>query len=204
MPSIFYHTSDTASYAPTTGEKSAALPSGTQNSITTYESQYFNPIQTTTNVSASVSSLAQTTAQSGMLARFTTDPLAAQTIGAGTWTTQIRGIESNTNANAFLALSIYIWRPSTTSVVGYIYDSTASLGTEFTGGGGNFQSYNISGSSVTSQRGDVLVAEYWYKATQGKSTSYTVTEQIGTSDNTYLQAPANILLATDRRGIVIS
>jgi hypothetical protein len=204
MPTLFYPTTSTATYAPTTGKKSTALPSGTQNSITTYESRYFSPLGTTTDVIASVSSLAQTAAQSGMLARFTTDPLAAQTIGSGTWTTKVRGTESNANANAYLGLSVYIWRPSSSSVVGYIYDSATQLGTEFSGGSGSLQTYNVSGSSVTSQRGDVLVAEYWYVATQSKSVSYTITEEVGVSDATYLQAPSNILLATDRRGIVIS
>ena len=99
--------------------------------------------------------------------------MSAQSVSANTWTVYLRDIESNAFANAYLAISAYVWRPSTSSVVGYIRDSTTVIGSEWTTNN-NAVTYTFSGSAVTAQHGDVVVFEIWYSATQGKSTAYTV------------------------------
>lgn len=84
MATKLYFHSSTATYAPTAGEKSTALPDGTANNLSTHESRYMNTTIGTTVTSVVQASLAQTARQSGLMARFSSDRLATQTIGAQT------------------------------------------------------------------------------------------------------------------------
>jgi hypothetical protein len=191
----------TSSNAPTAGEKSAALPVGTfKGNSGTVESLSLSTTKGNSDVSTSITSLAQTAHQDGYIARFTSDPLTAQTIPAQSWTCAIKCQESNASANAFFVLSLYIWRPSTSSVVGYIYDSDTALSTEWpTTAAGRV--FTISGAAITTQNNDVLVLEVWYHATQGQSQSYTnriyyngatdVTSG-GTGGGSYIESPATL------------
>lgn len=200
-------------YYPTSLEKSTALPTGTFN--VDINNEFFLKTQksTTSDVANQVSSLAQTATQSSTFGfRFSSTLLAAQTISANTWTIFYKAQESNTNANTFLAMSIYVWRPNTSSVVGFIYDSTASLGAEF-GTTASTQSITVSGSAVTANRGDILVCEPWYAATQAKATSYTNTLYFDGTDETttgtgnsscaaYIETPQNLVFTAPKANAI--
>jgi hypothetical protein len=112
-----------------------------------------------------------------------------QTISANTWDYTLRNRLSNSLANAYKAGSIYVWRPSTSSVVGYVYDSNAEIGTVWTNNYTN-DSSNISGSAVTATNGDVLVIEVWYTSAQGKGKSYDVDIQYNV--DSYIETPQDL------------
>lgn len=100
--------------------------------------------------------------------------LGAQTIAAGTWRLATAVLTSDPLANAFFAASIYVWRPSTSSVVGYVYDATTELGTEWRGDfTAESRLISLSGNSVTAANGDTLIFEIWATAAQGGTGSYT-------------------------------
>lgn len=181
----------TAATSPTTGEKSTALPVGTDGGDFN-EDLSLLLTNTTAQTTYTYSSLAQTAQQSAMMARHSSQALQAQTINANTWTLIFEGVESNAAANAFLAISFYVWRPSTSSVVGYIRDSATTLGVEFNG---SPQTVTFSGSSVTAQSGDILVLEAWNVATQAMATSYTISWVVGriaTGVDAYIETPQDL------------
>jgi hypothetical protein len=139
-----------------------------------------------------LTSLGITTQQSSLMARYTSPKLRAQTVAANTWTVSFEGAESNADANAFLAVSCYVWRPSTSAVVGFIRDSAATLGVEFAG---TPQSVTFAGSAVTANAQDVLVLEAWVVATQGSTMTRTITWSTGLlAANTYayIETPQNL------------
>lgn len=203
-----------ANSPPTTGEKSTALPVGTFKDGTPDASQGGVPegrraltaAHGSLETGQSVLSLAQTGHQDDYLARFTLDNLAAQTFGSGTWTFAFQATENNAAANTFLHLSIYVWRPSNSSVVGFIYDSEDVLGVEWGNGVAATrygQVITITGANVTCVAGDVLVLEVWTHATQGGASARTntiffdgttdvVATATGTDAASYLSAPADI------------
>jgi len=190
MATRLYFRDVTSSNAPTSGSKSTALPNGTDNSLTANDSQSLLLTQGGSDVTVDITSLAQTARQSGRFARFTSEPLAAQTVSSNTWTYQLRNRESNASASSYKAGSIYIWRPSTNTVVGYIYDSSAEIGSEWTTNFTN-DSSNITGSSVVCQGGDVLVIEVWYTAAQAKGASYTNSIQYNV--NSFIETPQDLV-----------
>jgi hypothetical protein len=189
MATILYFRDIVSTNAPTAGSKSIALPNGTDNSVTTNDNQSMLLDQHATETTVSITTIAQTARQSARFARFTSEVLATQTISANTWNYQLRNRHSNNSANAYKAGSIYVWRPSTSSVVGYIYDSSAEIGTRWTT---NFTNDNstITGSAVSVLEGDVLVCEVWYTAAQTKAASYTVEIQYNT--NSYIETPQDL------------
>jgi hypothetical protein len=202
MATRLYFRDDTSSNAPTAGSKSTALPDGTDNSLTANDSQSLLLTEGTSNTTVSITTLAQLARQSGRFARFTSEPLASQTISANTWDYTLRNRLSNSLANAYKAGSIYVWRPSTSSVVGYVYDSNAEIGTVWTNNFTN-DSSNITGSAVTATNGDVLVIEVWYTSAQGKAKSYVVDIQYNVDgyietpqDLTFFEAPKEQIFGT--------
>jgi len=203
MATKFYLRNITAAKTPTTGEKSTALASTqADNASGTEETLSLLP-----GVGSSQTSIAQTTdassgAERGYHARFTSEPLLAGTYGSGTWTIAIAAEESNAASNAFLAASIYFWRPSSSTVVGFIYDATTQIGTEWNNSETG-EVNNVTGANVTISDGDVLVFELWRNQTQSMATAYTNTIYYdGTTDPTdgtgtsnaasYILAPASI------------
>ena len=184
---------------PTTGSKSVALPNGTNNSLTENDNQSLLLEQGTSNTLVSITTLAQTTRQSGRFARFTSEPLASQTISANTWDYTLRNRTSNTFSNTYKAGSIYVWRPSTSSVVGYVYDSNAEIGLAWTTNFTN-DSSNISGSSVTASQGDVLVIEVWYTSAQSKAKSYVA--DIEYNVNSYIETPQDLTFFVATKEII--
>jgi len=91
-----------------------------------------------------------------------------------------------------------VWRPSTSSVVGFIYDSDTTLGVEW-GTTEDGQVLSPTGSAVTVLAGDVLVISFWRHAAQGMAVAYTqtlyfdgatdVTDATTTDAASYLETP---------------
>ncbi len=195
MATRLYWRSDASSPDSPGSSQSAVLPIGTNNSLAGGENQAMLEIEGSVTETTIINTLAQTARQSGYFGIFTSEPLAAQTISAQTWQVVLRRRESNAAANAFLAASIYIWRPSTSSVVGFIFDNNAQQGAEW---GTTFATitYNLAGSSVTCADGDVLVIEPWYTAAQGMGTTYTVEIQYNNLLFSYLDSPQTLTFYT--------
>jgi hypothetical protein len=190
MATRLFFAVDTSPYAPTAGSKSVALPSGTDNSNTVDDSESLLLTANNTATTITIDSVAQLSAQSGRFARFTSNRLFAQTINANTWTIAVDTREGNNNANTFLALSIYVWRPSTNTRVGFIYDSAAQVGIEWTTVLSTV-TYTVSGSSIAVNEKDVIVVEIWYTATQDKATSYQNQIRYNTSAQ-YIETPQDL------------
>lgn len=196
---LYLHVSTSAN-APSNGKKSTALPSGTfvGNSGSGFENLSMNGTIGKAQTSKAITTLAQTAKQNGYIARFTSPLLAAQTIAANTWTLSMAVQTSTANANPFFVGSIYVWRPSTSAVVGYVYDSATDVGTKWTAAEVS-KSLSLAGSSVTTQSGDVLVIEAWYDATQGNAQAKTntiffdgTTEGSATSSASFLSTPQSL------------
>jgi len=178
----------TAVNPPTNGEKSTALPVGVfdGNSGAGFEDRSLMTTAGGAQVSKSRAALATAAEHDDQyIARFTLDDLAAQTINANTWIVAVATSEANANANSFTILSLYVWRPSTSSVVGFVYDSDTILGIEWEIAEDG-QVLSIAGSSVVCAAGDSLVLEFWrHTAGQGMATPYTQTLYFnGTTDVT--------------------
>ncbi|MDR7537429.1 MAG: hypothetical protein QN183_13820 [Armatimonadota bacterium] len=186
--------------APSNGEKSAALPVGTfkGNSGAGYEDRSLNTTAGASGVTKTITTLAQTAHQDLYIARFTSSPLAAQTIQAQTWTLRLSVAESNAAANAYLILSLYAYRPSTGEVVGYIWDSDTTIGSEWPTTE-TAVSVTFNGAALNVSAQDVLVLEVWAHAVQGMAASYTLTVGLNGADGTlrgsYLECPQNLSFA---------
>ncbi|MGH8633119.1 MAG: DUF6701 domain-containing protein [Burkholderiales bacterium] len=154
----------------------------------------------TAQVSAALTTLAQTSPINGWFRRFLSRPLAAQTLPTGVWTIQGGASESDANSNMLpWGAVIKVWRPSTGAVVATLLDNpqlgTTEAGTTET----NISSATSSISGVAVLDGDVLVVELWVKNSQSSATAYTntifydgTTEGSTTSNAAYLKAPGNI------------
>jgi len=143
------------------------------------------------------------------LSRFSSQALAAQTISANTWTLAAAVKESDANAESITIASIYVYRPSTSAVVGFVYDSDTALGVEYTTSEDG-QVYSLSGSAVTAQNGDILVLEYWVHSTQLLALGYTntlyfdgttnVVDSTTTDAASYLKTPQVLTFSTNCDG----
>jgi hypothetical protein len=191
------------------------LPSGKQSATTDAQSSTPTGKNTqrsmdgtagSSQTSASWSTLANTSAQPTMLRMFESGPLAAQTIAAGNWQLSMAGIEANANANLHFTACVYVWRPSTGALVGSrIFDTTAASTGEPGTSEAAVSDATISGGSVTTAAGDILVCEIWRDATtQGNGIAracqffYDGTTEASTSTNAaFLLAPASILEQSD-------
>ena len=202
MTQKFYLRNVTATGAPSTGERSAALTSTqADNATTTEETRSLLSAKGAAQTSIAQTTDATTSAELGYHARFTSNALQAGTYGNGTWTMAMAINEGSANSNFFLAFSIYIWNPAG-SVRGFIYDAVTAVGTEPpTAETGEVN--NITGANVTATEGDFLVLEVWRTQTQSMGTAYTntiffdgvtePTDGTGTTDAaSYINAPADI------------
>jgi hypothetical protein len=150
--------------------------------------------------SVALTTLANTVDQSTPIARFLSAPIAAQTIAVQTIGYHFAHQQSNTNSNFDSVCVLAVWRPGTGTVVGRLLDSVstgllANGGTTSEAAGSNSQF----STAVTSQDGDVLVAELWRAVTiQGMATAYTDTVFYdGTVDDSATDNAAFILFAND-------
>jgi hypothetical protein len=152
--------------APTAGTKSAVLPVGsaTSNSGATNLSLALSGHRGSSQVSRSVASDQNANHQDQLIARFTSDPLATGVVSAQQWTIALAAAEADAHANSYLVASLYVWRPGTSAVVGYVYDSDAPLDGEWDPAERGLVA-SFSGASVTGQPKDVLVLEVWRHTT---------------------------------------
>lgn len=206
----FYLRNVTASPTPTTGEKSSVEPVATSQADVATGAEETRSLLGTAGVAQT--SIAQTTdattsARNGYHARFSSQPLAAGTYGSGTITIAVAVNEGNNASNAFHCLSIYFWRPSNNTVVGFVYDSDTAINATEWAASESGKVNNISGANVTIQNGDILVMEFWRKQSQANGTARTNTLYFeGTTDpvdgsassnaSSYLNMPAAIPLFT--------
>jgi hypothetical protein len=215
MTQKFYLRDLTAADPPSAGEKSTAHPKftiGANNATGTQETRALDASIGASNFSHDKSSDATVSTRSNYMGRFTSAALAAQTFGSGTWTLAIELSEANVNADSFLACSVYVWRPSSSSVVGFIYDNTADLGTEW-GSSRTGKVQTFTGADITCLENDVLVVEVWRQTDatgQAMATAYTqsiffnggtdVTVGSTAAGGSYLQAPADVAMAGGAAG----
>lgn len=154
------------------------LPSSRQGDATgalgkNMESQATNRTMTRT-IGSSVTNIGgvilnSSLAHENYFTRFVSPPLTAQTISANTWVLNIATSEGIGFANFPVDgddktnwATVYIWRPSTQAVVGFIIEglTTAQWCEGFAGSNRNQQHVEFTGSSVTAQEGDVICQEY--------------------------------------------
>lgn len=184
--------------------RSVAIPAG--RTVTTSGAKFQGqmvPNDSALGNSSSVNnvtvSMANTSAaQAGLVFVQASPPLAAAAalLSSEPWAMGFSGLESDLRANAGLAVCVYVWRPSTSTVVGFVYDSATALGSEFSAtafSNPEFATVN-SQHPVDALPGDLIVLECWWVATQTAPTgAYTVSLQTGYSDTSgrglYLNTP---------------
>jgi hypothetical protein len=139
-----------ASGAPPAGERSAALPVGITNGPSSTNDEKLSLLTTkgTTEANRQVTQLTQDVHQDNYLARFVSESFAVQTIAANTWSFGLSCNGDSGLANSFFAISLYVYRPSTDTVVGYIYDADTALGAEWSSGKDG-KTFTVSGSAIT-------------------------------------------------------
>lgn len=170
-------TANTASNMPT-AEQSSALPVGTASHATFSKKTLSPNMNTVGNPTANVvnTHAADTAHRDGLMAMFISAALGGTNITAQTWTIAIGGSESNANVDGYHNWSLYVWRPSTQTVVGYIFDThegtsggNRELPTGITGDVSTFSGSAVSGVAS----GDVLIFEWWHHWLQLMGTAYT-------------------------------
>jgi hypothetical protein len=154
--------------------------------------------------SIAVTSSGVTTQQFVAIGQWLSEPLAAQTIGAGNWTASLAASEANAQANMFGALVVAVYRPSTNSIVGRIVDqpnAATSFGLEPGTAETAISGTTIAGSSLTVQDGDILVFEIWSVMTMASTTARLLTiffngttDASATTNAAFVSAPAAITL----------
>ena len=173
-----------ASYYPgstggSTGSKSAVLP----GAVSSFGSITADQTLSTQGGTATVSSVskgqnASAVPQVGLMGRWSTAPLTAVSIAAGTWTFATCLSDSASTGQTSpknVAGCIFVWRPATAAVVGYIVDTTTGTGSDITTSGTAGRVYTASGAAVTVVDGDILVYEQWYTvAAKANSTAHTI------------------------------
>lgn len=157
-----------------------------------------------THTALTHNTIASTATTTMYFTRFVSDPLAAQTIAANTWTLNFATSENNGAANfpgaggsQTIPITCYVWRPSTGAKVGDILNGTSAAAfNEVTGPAVNAGTF--SGSSLAVQAGDVLCFEFIFTTTQTNGTSrlvgiYFDGNTVNTTDDAAVTAQASFL-----------
>lgn len=158
-------------------EQSTATANWTATGATTLKT--LSTTQGSSQTSHSGTSQATTATQSGLLGYFVSAPLAGnQTVGGGSMILNAAENEGNLASNFWVnALHVYVWRPSTGTLVGTVRDAGAtSLGGLEPTSASSIQVTHITGitsSAVSAQTGDVVVVEVWSRFTQTMGSGYT-------------------------------
>ena len=141
--------------------------------------------------------------QDAWMGKFLSEPIGVSQVDANTWTIAVAVAEGNTNANAFLTVTLYVLKADDT-VRGFIYDTDTALGTEFatveTG-----RVVTVSGAAVAGcvSTDRIAVEIWWHTTAQAMGTSYTrslwangtvdVANNVATSDAaSYIETPQNL------------
>ena len=155
---------DTANIAPTAGDNASSLPLGVHTDASGIGTEgvlsafWGGASQQASRVANAKNNLVD--AQSYYFGRFSTRPLAAQTIPAQNWNYQGRVGETSVNANTFYWPVMYVWRPSNNTVVKHIFDAAADTGIEWPISI-SVVAQSFAGAQATTQEGDILVVECW-------------------------------------------
>ncbi|MDQ5870611.1 MAG: hypothetical protein M3547_00175 [Acidobacteriota bacterium] len=186
-----------------TAEQSSAKPVGTLNASLSLRD--LNTVKGSAQLDLSRNSLAQTTHQDGIRYVGFSAGLVVTQIDANTWSFGLASNEANTNANTFTTVTLYVWRPSTNAVVGFIIDDDTPRGVEW-GATEDGQVFTVSGSAVSGvQAGDQVVFEWWYHSVQGMATAYLqqffydgatdVVDATTTDAASYIETPQDLFTA---------
>lgn len=134
----------------------------------------------TAQTSITNTTTASTSPLSSYFTRFVSLPINQSGIAANTWNYAYAANEPNANANfpcsganQVVAINVYVWRPSTNSIVGTILDgNTAATNSEGAAATEVSQYATFAGSAVAgAAAGDVIVCEVWFTLTQGNATA---------------------------------
>jgi hypothetical protein len=209
MATQFFLRNRAAPQFPTSNHKSLVLPAGSV-AVSADGGTNEQLLAAVTAGSAQVTiqwnTLGITTQQSAYLARFTTSPLATQTIAANTWTVGLGTKYSTSSASERLAFCLFVWRPGAGTVVGRLYDAVTGLGAAWlTSEAG--QVVTFSGSSLAILDGDLLSLELYETHTATSTTVRTAnvylegatapTQGTATADAAgYLSTPQTLLFQT--------
>ena len=158
-----------------------------------------------------------TTNQNIYISRFVSTPINQTSIAANTWTLNIAVKCSSSNpyypsySTDFIPSCLYVWRPSSGTKVGTIFDGLSSTKTNQLGNLNEYVSVvNFTGSAVTgTQAGDIIVLEAM-AGTNGFNQSGTYTfyyyfdgTTVNNTDNSatsneaaYISTPENITFYT--------
>lgn len=178
--SMIYKSTDFCNTWTTVGSELSTATS--DSDLTSFYDQYASELRLmNTSIGAAQTSTTLTSAslatlQQQFCAMFATLPLDTnQTVGGGTMILNTaQNADSAAAAFAVNSFNIYVWRPSTGTLVGTIRDSGgASLGGA--AGGTGITTQHITGittSAVSAQAGDVIVCEIWANFTQGMANPY--------------------------------
>lgn len=193
-PTRLYLRDLTADNPPTAGEKSAVLPNftlGANNATGSQETRALKLVKGPAQTTIAQLGDATTSSRSNYIARYTSDALVAQTFGAGTWNFGLALSEQDGGANSRLLLSVYVWRPSNSSVVGYILDTTSPFTNEWAATEDRYLD-TFTGADVTCQDGDVLVVEVWRSSSsQATATAWSQTIYFDGITDVLASAPTN-------------
>ena len=160
-------------------------------------------------VTASATSLAQTTQQGLLVRGFASRPLAAgSTVGLGSVRWNLAALEANAAANWNAnSVGLYVWRPSTGLVVGFMNPSAAGI-EPGTSEGAIDSSQDLTSVAVSALAGDIICAEFLANATQSMAAAYnlsffydgtveTLTTGTAVSDHaSFLELPENLTFTT--------
>ena len=158
---------------------------------------------------------ALSSAQSYYITKFISDPLDGdQTIAANQWTFNyaIKEVHTAANFKGMNNLYLYVWRPSTGALVGWIYNGTVhdygEIAFNVIGLRNNIEDTN--GSSVSALDGDVIIMEVWTRIQTDAAYPYPLqwyydgsTVQTGANNDTvsdiasYIQTPQDLVFVTD-------
>lgn len=217
MPSAWsklYLRDEAPQFDPGTSELSSVLPVAADVADAAEDPKSLSPYTGMAVANTGLASVATTNHQDCFFTSFSSPPLLAGEYGGGTWAYAISCSEANTVANSFFVFSVYIYRPSTASIVGFIYDSDSPLGTEWpTAQGGRGATFT--GVGVTAVNGDILVLEVWRHAAQDKGAShnqviyYGGTVDVANGDTvadaaSWIQAPHEIGFKPRLRGVGVN
>lgn len=209
----FHASTNSTSGLPTTKQSSLSVESGKGDALTL--NRLMNTDIGTSQASIAITSINDTSAHNYYFTRFASQSVYQSSIAANTWTLFFATQESNTSANfpvtannKAIRITCYVWRPSNSSLVGWILEG-ASAATVDEGSSGSelAKVVTFSGSEVLNvQDGDVIIFEVIFQITQGAATAYTDTYYFdGTTTYTdgtpassaasYLETPENLALS---------
>lgn len=130
----------------------------------------------TAQTSKGFTTAAQTTTQAGMIVRFVSAPIAAQSLASQGITYSAAHSESSTSSDFLPSFVLSLWRPSSGAYVATLYDGPSGLLFLEPGTSETATSGSRTATAATAQDGDILVLEVWRAPnTQAMATGYTNT-----------------------------